>query len=502
MFFKFFFYFPLYLTIILFGSIFANNNFVLVLDPYDINNFFLNKYHPNQNMDLRYYSIMLDGSTNFPLYQSLPNRVGFDRNNKGTISELKYKERKADKYFDASINLKRNFSDSSNTLFQLESKSIINNINQNVFFDYKKSVENLKIGISYLYHYEDDPDSYSLVNNDDSSKENESFNSGVDINYYKNKFSFKSNHSFQTSHIDRPSAQNERFEYNHRTLWSNNYFSYSLIQSFKFYLYNKYKKVSIENIDSPQLLLDGNYNQISYGFSYKSKNGLHLSFGVDNYKNFYKNNILIDYEKRDVSVSMAVENFLLDSMSLNDEIFNDYNLEFTSQYSTSFSFAFKNIINDFEFGLIENDSYKYNYIINGGEVNVWNIVLDYDYYKYFNIKKGDLSLNSYLYAGLTYFPFKDKYKYELYGKIDYHQYELNSTVDLISLDLFDNFNDVQNNVKIYNISVGFIFESFSISYKFKNGITSELLNNEIQFSQNMKNFPHTNYIEINWIFKE
>ena len=107
-----------------------------------------------------------------------------------------------------------------------------------------------------------------------------------------------------------------------------------------------------------------------------------------------------------------------------------------------------------------------------------------------------------MHSSLTYFPFKDRYKYELYGKIDYYQYELNSSVNLLSLNLFDNFNITQNNVKIYNISVGFIFDSFSISYKFKNGITSELLNNEVQFSQNMNNFSHINYIELDWIFKE
>ena len=492
----------MYIIIILFSSILANDNFVLALDPYDIYNFFLNKYHPNENIDLRYYSITLDGSTNFPLYQSIPNQLGFDRNNKGTVSELRYKERKADKYFDASINVKRDFSDSSNTLFQLENKSIINNINQNVFIDYIKRVENLNIGISYLYHYEDDPSSYSLVNTNDSSKENESFNSGINLNYYKDKFVFKSNHSFQTSYVNRPSSLNQRFEYNHQTLWSDNYISYNMSKLFEFHLYNKYKRISIENTDSSMLLLDENYNQISFGFSYKTENHFHISIGFDNYKNMYKENILIDYKNRNVVLSIELKNYLLDSIDLNDDIFNNYNLDFTSQYSTSFSFISKKTINDFEFGLIENNNFKYNYIATAGKLDFWNIILNYDYYKYFDIKKGDLSLNSYLCSGLTYFPFKGKYNYELYGRIDYYQYELNSSVNLISLDLFDNFNIIQNNVKIHNISVGFIFDSFSISYKFKNGITSELLNNEVQFAEDMNNYPHTNYIELDWIFKE
>ena len=75
------------------------NGFILALDPFDLSNFILNKYYPNQNIDLDYYSIILDGSSNFPLYQSIPSNITFDRDDKGTISELKYKERKTDKYF-------------------------------------------------------------------------------------------------------------------------------------------------------------------------------------------------------------------------------------------------------------------------------------------------------------------------------------------------------------------------------------------------------------------
>ena len=58
-----------------------------------VSNFVLNKYHPNQNIDLSYHSIILDGSSNFPLYQSIPRNIGFNREDEGTISELKYKEK-------------------------------------------------------------------------------------------------------------------------------------------------------------------------------------------------------------------------------------------------------------------------------------------------------------------------------------------------------------------------------------------------------------------------
>ena len=102
---KNFFIFSLSVFSILFSDInYKKNKLLLALDPFDLSNFILNKYYPNQNLDLNYYSIMLDGSTNFSLYQSIPYDHSFNRDVEGTISELRYKERKADKYFRANYN--------------------------------------------------------------------------------------------------------------------------------------------------------------------------------------------------------------------------------------------------------------------------------------------------------------------------------------------------------------------------------------------------------------
>ena len=57
---------------------YTDNELLLTLDPFDLSNFVLNKYHPNQNIDLTYHSIILDGSSNFPLYQSIPSEISFE----------------------------------------------------------------------------------------------------------------------------------------------------------------------------------------------------------------------------------------------------------------------------------------------------------------------------------------------------------------------------------------------------------------------------------------
>ena len=497
------------------ATTYTDNELLLTLDPFDLSNFVLNKYHPNQNIDLTYYSIILDGSSNFPLYQSIPSEISFDRNKAGTISELKYKERKADKYFDTGIALKKDINNQTNLLLQVESKSIVENINQNAFFDYKKTTDNLILELSYLYHYEDDPDFYSLVKDNDSNKENESFNYGLNVNYSKNKLSFNNHFAFQTSYVNRPfvnqSIDNIRIEYDHRAIWCNSSIDYHLSKTLKLYYNNIYKKNLVEYYNTQSYLIINEYfNQASIGFSYAMQNLFLFSIGIDQFisdklGSVNKPHIQLSYNRENIRVEFSIDNFVIDQMdSTTDGNWGDiYEISYTSKYATSVIFDYRVIENSFEFGEIDNYNYNYNYFITHGLVNAWKLVFNYNYYNYFN-QSGyrSLSIDSYFNYGISFYPFKDKYKFEMYGSVNYFQYEFNSSVDLLNFNLFDNYNNINNNVKLYNFSIGFIFDSFTISYNFKNGLTNQTLNNYILFADNMYNFGHFNYIEIDWIFKE
>ena len=443
----------------------TNNSLLLALDPFDLSNFVLNKYHPNQNIDLTYYSIILDGSSNFPLYQSIPSDISFNRNEKGTLSELKYKERKADKYFDTGISLKKDINDETNLLLQVESKSIVENINQNVFFDYKKTTDNLILELSYLYHYEDDPDIYSLVVNNDSSKENESFNYGLNVNYSKNKLSFNNHFAFQTSYINRPLVLEDlnttTIQYYHQTIWHNSNINYQVSPSFKIYFDNNYKKNLLENYDNHELFLNKNFNKSSLGFSYEIEDVLSFLIGLDHYNNLNKPHMQLSYNRKNIRAEFSINNFIIDQIKHNDQTnsIDLYVLDFTSRYKTSIIFDYRIIKSNFELGEIINNNYHYNYFMSDGFIDIWKLVFDYNYYNYFNQSKGSLSINSYLNYGISFYPFKNKYKFEMYGSINYYQYEFNSSIDLLTWDLFDNFDITVNNVKLYNFSIGFIFDS-------------------------------------------
>ena len=169
----------------------CNNRFsddiVLLLDPINLSTYVLDKYHPNLNKNISYYSISIDGSTNMPLNNLVPENLYFDYNEiSGSVSQLFYEQNKNDKYFNTKVAAANSIGGSTKSIFQLESKSLVENINQNIFMNLNKKVDNLNLNFSYLYHYDREPDQYNLHSSiNEFKKENESFITGYNISYKK-----------------------------------------------------------------------------------------------------------------------------------------------------------------------------------------------------------------------------------------------------------------------------------------------------------------------------
>ena len=111
----------------------CNNRFsddiVLLLDPINLSSYVLDKYHPNLNKNISYYSISIDGSTNMPLNHLVPENLYFDYNDiSGSISQLFYEQNKNDKYFNTKVAAANSIGNSTKSIFQLESKSLVENI--------------------------------------------------------------------------------------------------------------------------------------------------------------------------------------------------------------------------------------------------------------------------------------------------------------------------------------------------------------------------------------
>ena len=303
-----------------------NDDIILYIDPFNINTFSLNKFFPNQNQDISYYSIKFDGSTFFPLNQSLPSKFYFNLDDEGNYSQLIYNQRKADNYFDSNISLKNDVGDDIDMLLQLETKSIVDNINQNLFLDYNKKSEKFNIDFGYMYHYENDPENYEIINNDSEFlKEFESYNSGFSMEYFLNNLTIVSNISSQISSYSRPelfTGDYSYIDYESQIFWNDNKIDCSLSQKSSFYLKNQFKKKLFEN--NEEYLKDFKQNIISAGYSYNLNNRILFNLSADKINKDILPSFLIQYKSAIIQMDLSLDNQLISYFVDTDALFGNY----------------------------------------------------------------------------------------------------------------------------------------------------------------------------------
>ena len=135
-----------------------SNQLLLKLEPFNITTFILDKYYPNSFIDFDIGSCKIDGSMRLPIYQNIPEKLYFDRNIEGTFTQLSYKQKKSDLFFDTNIAFKTDLNEFSNIVLKAESKSIYSNVNQNYHLSYNNNNNNNNVFIfDYMYHVEKNP---------------------------------------------------------------------------------------------------------------------------------------------------------------------------------------------------------------------------------------------------------------------------------------------------------------------------------------------------------
>ena len=83
------------------------------------------------------YSLKISSTMKSPIYQLVPEKLFFDINKDGKISQLSYHEKKTYDYFDTKIALKVDLNKKVRFLGFAESKSFNDNINQNYVLNMK-----------------------------------------------------------------------------------------------------------------------------------------------------------------------------------------------------------------------------------------------------------------------------------------------------------------------------------------------------------------------------
>ena len=473
-----------------------DENIHVYLDPFDINTYSLNRFFPNQNDDISYYSIKFDGSSFIPLSEMMPSEIHFNLDDKGTISQLTYNQRKTDDYFDSSIALKNDIYEDTQMLLQLETKSIVDNINQNFFINYNKNRENYNVDFSYMYNYGEDPEYFDILTSNDSFyKEIENYNLGFNIDYTFNNLKFYSSNSSQISSNKRPETNSEDYsyiDYESQVFWNNTKFEYTFNENFSASLSGFFKKNITE---SNEEYLIGYKEKIGSVGLKISRGSMFMNLGGDYMDKEFEPSFTTGYQGEIVNINLSANNSYTSYIVDTDILYGNYQQYKLKKYNFSITFNFKNNYNSLDVGSIENEIFNYNYYLLNGYFDLNKIHLDYKFYNYLNIEGINLNISEYINCGISYYPFKSKYKFELYGKLSYNHYNLNSDIDLLSLNPFYNQNIDNKNVSLYNSEIGFIFDSFTILYKSKN-----VLNDEVIFSESINSFQRFDYINIIWIF--
>ena len=335
-------------------------HFVFNLEPFGVSTYIYNKYFPNYTVDHYENAFFIDGSLGLPIYQNISHKLYFDSNEDGTFTQLSYKQKKTDLFFDTKIALKTDINDLTKFVFKGESKSIVNNINQNyvLSIDKKKVDSNLKIG--YMYHIEEDP---SIEFYQNIKQEIESFHIGFSYELYKHKMKYNISSSIQISNNNRL-LENE-YNYDLRSTWNNLDVKYRLNNNFDLISYIQLKNQLIEKSDTYSLRKK---SHIGIGANYH-RDKINLNLGVEKLNDEYLPKLTFNLKNKYSMVSILHNNFIANA-PLNENL----------------DILYENISN-FQFKYSYNRE-KYYSVLSTGQINTPSF--DYMYYSFNTFQSGEL----------------------------------------------------------------------------------------------------------------
>lgn len=486
---------------ILFSDNYKNDDIFLKLEPFNISTFIIDKFYPNSFIDYSVGSCKIDGSMRLPIYQSIPKKLYFNRNNNGTFTQLSYKQKKSDLFFDTNITFKTDINEFTNMVLKAESKSIYSNINQNYHLSVNNKNKNDVFKFDYMYHIEEDP---SIEFFENINFNVESFHGGYSYLHNENNFIFESNSAVQFSNNTR--YQNNSYNYDYQAIWMNNNIYIPFKNSISIELLYSYKKYIIEYDDNSSYDNSNDKRDIvSFNINYFLKNNFDFKVGYDSYMKKGNGNIMFKYKSKKFILSLNSNNKIIEELIDFDNpkikyrvIKNSFcNLLFNKNKTYTSSITYGKIYSD---SFLEdfNENYYYYYHLNV-KVNTRTFLGGINYYNY--SETNILNINSFSSFELTYSPIIQNKRFRPYGKIfgNHYGFNENKELNLNSILLYDSvnsLNDFIKNVNMFNFEFGFVFDSFKISYVKLNPNIEEL-----EISNSIK-FISYDYINLVWIFKD
>ena len=475
------------------------DHIVLDFEPLGISSYLLDRYYPNHFSDFSEYAYTIDGMFRLPIHQNISGKIYFNLDEDGTFTQLSYKQKKSDLYFDTNIAFKTDLSNTADMIFKAESKSLSENINQNYVLFLNKNYDKSNLKLSYMYHIENLPFHYENIEQDI-----ESFNLGYSYTYTTTNYEIKAASSLQISNNKRNDIiyENEDIDendiiYDLRTYWNNTMLDFILNEKMNFVIKYIDKKIYLD-----QESIVTNYMSHSTGyFSYGFNKNFNLAYGLDHLNNKYFPLLYFIYDKNKYRISLIEENNIVNSdIEINvDEISNISFMNINNR-RIEVLLKHKNMNNLFSFGNINAETFNYDFYFINGSIEFSQFIFKYDYYFY----DSDITyLKKYCNYALTYSPVFENKKYRPYAKLSGYYININELYDLNieNINLFQ-FNDVNEsietnyNLNLFSVEFGFIFNAFKISFVRKNPMDSEVI-----ITNKMK-YIRYDYIDLVWYFKD
>ena len=198
------------------------------------------------------------------------------------------------------------------------------------------------------------------------------------------------------------------------------------------------------------------------------------------------NNIIID----------QIENFI--EFSIDYQYFrnNQFLLSFNDSNRNNYNFSYGRMTSD---DFINNNENYYDYFLFNGKISLPQFIYSYKYYQYSGSEI--LNLTSYLHFEAIYSPIIKNKRFRPFGKIfgNYYKFNSNKEINLNNVLLFDNVSNQNNfieDIKLLNYELGFIFNSFKISYTKLNPSIQE-----VEISNSVR-FIRYDYINLVWFFND
>ena len=461
----------------------STDHLLLDLDPYRTNTYILNKYYPHSMDDYYDNGYFIDGSFTLPTFHLISEKIYFDDNATGTISQLSYKQKKTDLYFDAKVAVKFDISDSTLFIIKTESKSLTSNINQNHILYLSKKMNRQQLDLGYMYHIEKSPGIEFTTFHDTNSnswieKINnniESFHLGFKYKIDKINYLFSTSSSLQTSKNKRLLIDNlihtddtfiypivntdlynsnyfGKYNYDQQVFWSNNHFIFLLSDDFNLTFSNKYKRNLYEYNDQLGNIKTQTFkkNILSSTIKYKINDFSDIGFGFDRLNEKLKPHFNFSFHKNIFQSSLILENEIindlrnpfipLDEYKVDN---NSFTLEQPIEYDADIPNLKYKILNNYRFELF----FKNTFIdqkLSFGQIKTY--IENYTYYfsDTFINYKWFYSIFEYKKYDANFLFLKDLFKYSISLMPDLKDRRFDPYLNIASTYLYINDNLSQN----------------------------------------------------------